>query len=57
MYKVYGDSLSGNCYKVRLILEQLDLPYQWEEVGATTGITATTPTSIRSFMFSLFISW
>ncbi|MEM7292759.1 MAG: glutathione S-transferase family protein [Pseudomonadota bacterium] len=41
MYKVYGDSLSGNCYKVRLVLEHLGLSYTWEEVGATTGITAT----------------
>ena len=41
VYKVFGDSLSGNCYKVRLILEQLGFAYQWEEVGATSGRTAT----------------
>lgn len=29
MLKVYGDTASGNCYKVKLLLEQLRLPYTW----------------------------
>jgi len=29
MQKVYGDTASGNCYKVKLLLEQLQLPYTW----------------------------
>lgn len=29
MYKIYGDVNSGNCYKVKLLAEQLELPYQW----------------------------
>lgn len=41
MYKVYGDSLSGNCYKVKLILNQLNLPYEWKEIGATSGKTGS----------------
>ncbi len=41
MYKVYGDSLSGNCYKVKLVLAQMDLPYEWVEIGATSGKTAS----------------
>ena len=41
VYKVYGDSLSGNCYKVKLILSQMNLPHEWVEIGATTGKTAT----------------
>ena len=41
MYKVYGDHLSGNCYKVKLILNQMNLPYEWVEVGATTGKTGS----------------
>ena len=36
MYKVYGDSLSGNCYKVKLIL-----PHERVEIGATSGKTAS----------------
>ena len=29
MLKVYGDTASGNSYKVKLLLEQLQLPYTW----------------------------
>ena len=29
MYKVYGDYRSGNCYKIKLMLELLGLPYEW----------------------------
>jgi len=37
--RVYGMSSSGNCYKVRLLLEQLQLPYQWVELDVRTGVT------------------
>ena len=39
MYTVYGMKTSGNCYKVQLLLEQLGVPYHWEEVDIMTGIT------------------
>lgn len=29
MYKVYGDYKSGNCYKIKLILNQSASPYKW----------------------------
>jgi glutathione S-transferase len=32
MYKIYGDVNSGNCYKVKLLAEQLSVPYQWVSV-------------------------
>ena len=32
---------SGNCYKVRLALEQLGLPYRWVEVDPGAGQTRT----------------
>ena len=32
MYTVYGMSASGNCHKVRMLLEQLGLPYRWIEI-------------------------
>jgi glutathione S-transferase len=30
--RVFGDKYSGNCYKVKLLLEQLGLPYEWTHV-------------------------
>jgi glutathione S-transferase len=39
MYRVHGVSDSGNCYKVRLALEQLGFPYQWREVDLMGGET------------------
>ena len=41
MFTVYGMSDSGNCYKVRLALEQLALAYRWVEVDSTQGGTRT----------------
>ena len=37
--RVYGMSSSGNCYKVRLLLEQLQQPYEWIEIDVRTGVT------------------
>ena len=37
--RVYGMSSSGNCYKVRLLLEQLQQPYEWIETDVRTGVT------------------
>jgi glutathione S-transferase len=39
MLKVCGMSSSGNCYKVKLLLEQLAQPYAWEEVDIMQGST------------------
>lgn len=41
MYKVFGMSTSGNCYKVKLLLTQLRIEYQWEEVDILQGGTRT----------------
>ena len=41
MLKVFGMSASGNCHKVKLLLEQLERPYQWQEVDIMTGATRT----------------
>ncbi len=41
MLTAYGMSSSGNCYKVKLTLEQLALPYRWAEVDTTRGETRT----------------
>ncbi|MEZ5489974.1 MAG: glutathione S-transferase family protein [Gammaproteobacteria bacterium] len=39
MYRVYGDLLSGNCYKIKLILEFLSLPYSWQHLDILAGET------------------
>jgi glutathione S-transferase len=41
MFTAYGMSDSGNCYKVKLALEQLGTPYKWVEVSTTKGETKT----------------
>ncbi|MDE2070283.1 MAG: glutathione S-transferase family protein [Gammaproteobacteria bacterium] len=38
-YTVYGMWNSGNCYKVRLALEQLQLSYAWVEINSAGGET------------------
>jgi glutathione S-transferase len=39
--KVYGDSRSGNCYKVQLLCAELGLRYDWQEVDILAGETRT----------------
>ena len=41
MITAYGFSSSGNCHKVKLILEQLGRPYRWIEVDSANGETRT----------------
>lgn len=41
MITVHGMSMSGNCYKLRLLLEQLGRDYRWVEVDSARGGTRT----------------
>ncbi|MCK9690671.1 glutathione S-transferase family protein [Pseudomonas syringae] len=41
MYKVYGDYNSGNCYKVKLMLNLLGSEYEWVPVDIRNGETQT----------------
>ena len=41
MITLYGFSPSGNCQKVRLLLEQLAIEYRWVEVDSAKGETRT----------------
>jgi glutathione S-transferase len=41
VFTVYGMADSGNCYKVKLALEQLALGYRWVEIDSTRGATRT----------------
>jgi glutathione S-transferase len=38
---IYGMSDSGNCYKVKLAVAQLRIPYRWVEVNSAKGETRT----------------
>lgn len=42
MYTIYGDVNSGNCYKVKLLAEQLALPYTWVAVDILKKETHST---------------
>ena len=39
--KIYGDSISGNCLKVKWVCDRLALPYSWTEMNTMTGDTRT----------------
>jgi glutathione S-transferase len=39
--KVYGDSISGNCFKVKHVCAELGIPYEWQEVDILAGETRT----------------
>ena len=35
----YGDSISGNCYKLQLAAAELDIDYTWHEMDVLSGAT------------------
>ena len=37
--KIYGDSISGNCLKVKWVADRLGLSYDWIETDVLTGAT------------------
>ena len=39
--KIYGDSRSGNCYKIQLLCAEMDIDYDWQEVDILAGDTRT----------------
>ena len=41
MITAYGDSVSGNCYKVQLVLHMLNIEHQWQEMSIANGDTQT----------------
>ncbi|WP_084398176.1 glutathione S-transferase family protein [Henriciella aquimarina] len=41
MIRIFGDSISGNCQKVKWVVEQLDIPHEWVEVDILKGETRT----------------
>ena len=41
MYRVFGDIMSGNCYKIKLLMTFLDIEHQWVHVDILAGDTRT----------------
>jgi glutathione S-transferase len=41
MMKVYGDSISGNCLKIKWTADLLGIAYRWIETGVLAGETRT----------------
>lgn len=39
--RIYGDSRSGNCYKLQLLCSAMDIRYDWQEVDILAGDTRT----------------
>ncbi|MGU9951667.1 MAG: glutathione S-transferase family protein [Gammaproteobacteria bacterium WSBS_2016_MAG_OTU1] len=37
MYKVYGNMLSGNCYKIKLLMEFLEIQHEWMPIDIMAG--------------------
>lgn len=40
--KIYGDMISGNCYKVKLVAALLEIPHEWIHVDIMAGGARTT---------------
>jgi glutathione S-transferase len=41
MFKIYGDIFSGNCYKIKLLSDLLEIKYEWHPVDILKGETRT----------------
>ena len=41
MYRVYGDMLSGNCYKIKLLMQWLSIEHEWLHVDILAKETHT----------------
>lgn len=41
MLQIYGDSISGNCLKVKWTADYVGLAYRWMETGVLAGETRT----------------
>jgi glutathione S-transferase len=39
--RIFGDTRSGNCLKVKWVAQWLDIPYEWLDVDVMTGDTRT----------------
>lgn len=36
---IYGDSISGNCYKIKHLCSELGIDYEWRELDILSGAT------------------
>ena len=40
-FEIYGDSISGNCYKIQLLCAQLGIDHVWHELDLMKGAART----------------
>jgi glutathione S-transferase len=40
-FRVYGDLISGNCYKIALLLNHLNIDHEWIHLDVLSGVTRT----------------
>ncbi|AZG75196.1 glutathione S-transferase family protein [Shewanella livingstonensis] len=45
---VHGDSMSGNCYKVQLVLNMLGVEHRWQEMSILAGDTQTSAFLVKN---------
>jgi len=48
MYKVYGDMLSGNCYKVKLLMQFRQICHEWHHVDIVANETKSSSFSLMN---------
>ena len=41
VYRVYGDIQSGNCYKIKLLMNHLEIDHEWIDINILQGETRT----------------
>jgi glutathione S-transferase len=41
LLRVYGDLRSGNCYKIKLLLNHLGMPHEWQHIDIMRGESRT----------------
>ena len=48
MLKVFGASVSGHSYKVRLLLSHMDIPHEWHEIDLLEGESHSDEITLRN---------
>lgn len=46
--KIYGDYLSGNCYKLKLVCAMLNIAHQWQHIDILSGEAASAGFAVRN---------
>jgi len=49
MYTIYGDQLSGNCYKIKLLLQLRNIKHQWQHIDILANETNSDSFKLKNF--------